>query len=72
MNNAMVRQNNGLIKIDKDACIKRIDPVDATLGAYKLAQYHEFELDMSKYLSSEFLQKLYSGGGEIDADTTEN
>lgn len=72
MNNAMVRQNNGLIKIDKDVCIKRIDPVDATLGAYKLAQYHEFELDMSKYLSSEFLQKLYSGGGEIDADTTEN
>lgn len=72
MNNAMVRQNSGLIKIDKDACIKRIDPVDATLGAYKLAQYHEFELDMSKYLSSEFLQKLYSGGGEIDADTTEN
>lgn len=72
MNNAMVRQNNGLIKIDKDACIKRIDPVDATLGAYKLAQYHEFELDMSKYLSSEFLQKLYSGGGETDADTTEN
>lgn len=72
MNNAMIRQNNGLIKIDKDACIKRIDPVDATLGAYKLAQYHEFELDMSKYLSSEFLQKLYSGGGEIDADTTEN
>lgn len=72
MNNAMVRQNNGLIKIDKDACIKRIDPVDATLGAYKLAQYHEFELDMSKYFSSEFLQKLYSGGGEIDADTTEN
>ena len=72
MNNAMVRQNNGLIKIDKDACIKRIDPVDATLGAYKLSQYHEFELDMSKYLSSEFLQKLYSGGGEIDADTTEN
>ena len=68
MNNAMVRQNNGLIKIDKDACIKRIDPVDATLGAYKLAQYHEFELDMSKYLGSEFLQKLYSGGGEIDAD----
>ncbi|WP_333493145.1 terminase large subunit [Fusobacterium varium] len=72
MNNAMVRQNNGLIKIDKDASIKRIDPIDATLGAYKLAQYHEFEIDMSKYSNSEFLKKLYSGGGETNTDTTEN
>lgn len=72
VNNAMIRQNNGLIKIDKDASTKRIDPVDATLGAYKLAQYHEFELDISKYSSSEFLEKLYSGGGETNADATEN
>lgn len=42
MGNAVVRRNNGLIKIDKDATIKRIDPVDAVLCAYKLAMYHEF------------------------------
>lgn len=47
MANAVVRQNNGLVKIDKDATTKRIDPVDATLGGFKLAMYHEFE---SSYL----------------------
>ena len=67
MNNAMIRTNNGLIKIDKDASIKRIDPIDATLGAYKLAQYHEFQVDLSIYSSSEYLNKLYSGG-ETDTD----
>lgn len=67
MNNAMIRQNNGLIKIDKDASIKRIDPIDATLGAYKLAQYHEFAFDVGKYSDSEYLRKLYSGG-DGDAD----
>ena len=45
MSNAVLRQNNGLIKIDKDATTKRIDPVDATLGAFKLALYHDFELE---------------------------
>ena len=43
MGNAVVRQNNGLIKIDKDATTKRIDPVDATLCGFKLALYHEFD-----------------------------
>ena len=38
----MIRRSNGLIKIDKDATTKRIDPVDAVLCAYKLAMYHEF------------------------------
>ena len=42
MGNAVVKTNNGLIKIDKDAARKRIDPVDATLCAFKLALYHEF------------------------------
>lgn len=55
MGNAVVRSNNGLIKIDKDASIRRIDPVDATLCAYKLAMYHEF-IDVQStddWLSSE-------------------
>ena len=42
MGNAVIRQREGLIKIDKDATSKRIDPVDAMLGAFKLALYHEF------------------------------
>lgn len=42
MSNAVIRQNNGLIKIDKDATKKRIDPVDAVLCGFKLAMYHAF------------------------------
>ena len=42
MGNAMIRSNQGYIKIDKDVKKKRIDPVDATLCAFKLAMYHEF------------------------------
>lgn len=58
MGNAVVRVSNGLIKIDKDATTKRIDPVDAVLCAYKLAMYHTFTpgyLDMiDKFLESEW------------------
>lgn len=43
MSNAVIRQNQGLIKIDKDATTKRIDPVDAVLCGFKLAMYHEFQ-----------------------------
>lgn len=42
MANAIIRSNNGLIKIDKDATRQRIDPVDALLCAFKLALYHDF------------------------------
>lgn len=49
MSNAVVRRSNGLIKIDKDATTKRIDPVDAVLCAYKLAMYHQF---ISSYLEA--------------------
>lgn len=41
MANAVTRQQNGLIKIDKDATEKKIDPVDAALGGFKLAMYYE-------------------------------
>lgn len=55
MGNAVIRSNNGLIKIDKDASIRRIDPVDATLCAFKLAMYHEFvdTTDTDEWLNSE-------------------
>lgn len=43
--NAVVKQSNGYIKIDKDAVRQRVDPVDATLAAFKLAMYHDFEAD---------------------------
>lgn len=43
--NAVVVERDGLIKIDKSANEQRIDPVDATLCAFKMAQYHEFEYD---------------------------
>lgn len=52
MSNAVVRQSNGLIKIDKDATTKRIDPVDATLCAYKLAMFHQFGDDYGDYIDS--------------------
>lgn len=55
MSNAMIRRNNGLIKIDKDATTKRIDPVDAVLCAYKLAMYHEFTTSYEEYID-EFLE----------------
>lgn len=58
MSNAVIRRNNGLIKIDKDASIKRIDPVDAVLCAYKLAMYHEFSSGymeaIDKFLESDW------------------
>ena len=55
MGNAVIRTNNGLIKIDKDATKRRIDPVDATLCAFKLAMYHEFvdTTDTDEWLNSE-------------------
>lgn len=64
MGNTIIKQNNGFIKIDKDASRKKIDPIDALLGAYKLAMYHEFEVDLSKYLEGDYLDKLYGKGGE--------
>ena len=52
--NAIIKSNNGLIKIDKDATKRRIDPVDATLCAFKLALYHEFS---DKNYSDEWLEE---------------
>ena len=59
MSNAVIRQSQGLIKIDKDATAKRIDPVDALLGAFKLAMYHDFgEIssmeEIDRFLEMEF------------------
>lgn len=58
MSNAVIRKNQGLIKIDKDATTQKIDPVDAILCAYKLALYHEFTQSFLKsideYLESDW------------------
>ena len=48
MSNAVTKTNNGLIKIDKDISIKRIDPVDATLAAFKLAYYYDVNINNNK------------------------
>ncbi len=61
MSNAVVRINNGLIKIDKDATTKRIDPVDATLGAFKLALYHDFESESYNEYIEKFLKGMEAG-----------
>lgn len=55
MSNAIIKKNNGLIKIDKDATKFKIDPVDAMLCAFKLAFYYEFieGLDTENWLDSE-------------------
>ena len=52
MSNAITRTNqDGLIKIDKGMATKRIDPVDATLDAFKLAMYHSFDaVNFSNYV----------------------
>lgn len=58
MSNAKIVSQNGLIKIDKDHTVQRIDPVDATLCAYKLARYHIFQnSNMDDYISK-FLDML--------------
>jgi phage terminase large subunit-like protein len=58
MSNAVVRTNNGLIKIDKDATTKRIDPVDASLAAFKLALYHDFDDEAYNDYVSKFLEDM--------------
>lgn len=52
MSNAVIRTNNGLIKIDKDATTKKIDPVDAMLGGFKLAMYFEFSTSLNESILS--------------------
>ena len=52
MGNAVLRVNNGLIKVDKDATTKRIDPVDSTLCGFKLASYHDFGMDFEEAIEA--------------------
>lgn len=63
MSNAVIRQNNGLIKIDKDAITKRIDPVDAVLCGFKLAMYHTFSEDYGAYLDKFLKEILHESNG---------
>lgn len=59
MANAIIKTNNGLIKIDKDATIKRIDPIDAMLAAYKLAYYWDTEPKIPE-LTEEYINNFYN------------
>lgn len=61
MSNAVIRQNNGLIKIDKDATRKRIDPVDAILCAFKLALYHDFSAEAYGDYLNRFIEEMREG-----------
>lgn len=63
MSNAVIRQNNGLIKIDKDATTKRIDPVDALLCAFKLALYHDFSAEGYGDYLNRFLEEMRTCDG---------
>lgn len=61
VNAKTVSNSNGEIKIDKDRRVKRIDPVDAGIDAYKLAfKGEKMKLDVNKYAKKEFLNKLWS------------
>lgn len=61
MSNAVIRKNNGLIKIDKDAATKRIDPVDAILCAFKLALYHDFAAENYGDYLERFIKEMREG-----------
>lgn len=61
MSNAVIRTNNGLIKIDKDATTKRIDPVDAILCAFKLALYHDFSIENYDDYLKRYLEGMNDG-----------
>ncbi|MGL4569645.1 MAG: terminase large subunit [Clostridium sp.] len=59
VNAKTVSNPSGEIKIDKDKRVKRIDPIDATIDAYKLAFKEEKLVDVSKYANKDFLNKLW-------------
>jgi phage terminase large subunit-like protein len=60
MANAKTVSNSfGEIKIDKDLQQKRIDPIDAVIDAHKLAILNKLPVDISKYATEEFLDKLW-------------
>ncbi|WP_434292013.1 terminase large subunit [Clostridium botulinum] len=50
MSNAVVKSNNGLIKIDKDATKKKIDPVDALICGFKMAWLHEEKPNLNELI----------------------
>lgn len=50
MSNAVIKSNNGLIKIDKDATKKKIDPVDALICGFKMAWLHEEKTNLNELI----------------------
>ena len=61
VNARIVSNPAGEIKINKDKSANRIDPVDATICAYKLAFKQETlsNFDVNKYADEDFLNKLW-------------
>lgn len=57
MSNAIVRKNNGLIKIDKDASVQRIDPVDALICGFKMAWLADLDVEIPE-ITDEYLNEL--------------
>jgi len=57
MSNTVIKTNNGLIKIDKDATMQRVDPVDALICGFKMAWLYEFEAKLTK-ITDEYLDAL--------------
>jgi len=58
MKNTIIKENNGLIKIDKKMSRKRIDPVDALICAFKMAWLYEPEFE----LTDDYLDEFYKIG----------
>ncbi|GCD10582.1 terminase large subunit [Clostridium tagluense] len=52
MTNTILKVNNGMIKIDKDATIQRIDPIDALICAFKMAYLEELQIDINKIIKA--------------------
>lgn len=56
-----VSNSFGEIKIDKDFKNNRIDPCDAVINAHKIMFKQEKPVDLNKYLTDDYLNKLYGG-----------
>lgn len=54
----------GQVKIDKSAREERIDVIDATIDAWKMAIENKDKVDLSKYRTEDYLNSLWGLGGD--------